>query len=125
MHNNTSDEFSDMPKRFIELYVGKQQFLQNPPQVRKDFIKYCQKLGLMKERILPAETREIPVQSLLEFGVAANNSMFASTFPGTDFDARTELEALIRQGDLTSPLFDNTHPSKHTMNQYYSVYSGR
>ena len=66
-----------MPKKFIESYVSKQQFLQNPPQGRKDFIKYCQKLGLMRETVLPRETREIPINSLLEFGVAANNSMFA------------------------------------------------
>jgi|GEM_PF-1890690 len=111
-----------MAKRFIDSYVQNKYFLQNPPKDRKDFIKHCQKLGLMKERALPRETREIPIKPLLEFGVAASNNMFASTFPGSPFDARTELKALIEQGDLTSPLFDSTHPSKHVVDQYYSSF---
>jgi hypothetical protein len=111
-----------MAKNFIEAYVDKQQFLQNPPEDRKGFIKHCQKLGLMKERVLPRETREIPIEPLLEFGVAANNGMFASTFPGNPFDARTELKALIEKGDLTSPLFDSAHPSKDVADQYYSTF---
>lgn len=109
-------------KTFIESYVSNQQFLQNPPQDRKDFIKHCQKLGLMKEVVLPRETREIPIKPLLEFGVEANNGMFASTFPGSPFDARTELKMLIEQGDLTSPLFDSAHPSKDAVDQYYSTF---
>lgn len=122
MQNNASDESSDMPKNFIESYVGNQQFLQNPPQDHKDFTKYCQKLGLMKERVLPRETREIPIKSLLEFGVTANNSMFASSHPGNPFDARTELQELIEQRSLTSPLFDNAHPDKDVVDQYYSTF---
>lgn len=54
--------------------------------------------------------------------MAASNSMFASTHPGSSFDARTELEELIKQEKLTSPLFDSDHPSKHTVDEYYSSF---
>jgi hypothetical protein len=110
-----------MSKSFMEAYAQGKYFLQNPPIERDNFIKYCQKLGLMTESVLPKQSRDVPTPALCEFGDDASDSVFRSSIHDDIFDIRPELESYIQHQSLTSPLFDGTHP-KTVTEQYYSTF---
>lgn len=111
----------EMNNGFIDAYVQGKYFLQNPPIEREDFIKYCQKLGLMTEIVLPNQRRDVPTPALCEFGDDASDSVFRFSIHDDISDIRPELDAYIRQRSLTSPLFDDTRP-KAVAEQYYSTF---